>query len=72
MAPVRERGDLADEAPEGRWQRRAGRRETERRRIPKHGKAYVTLVEQMLAERAREHPARRPAGRRSPARSSER
>jgi hypothetical protein len=57
----------------GRWQRRAARREAERRRIPKHGKAYVTLAEQMLAQRAAGAPsaARRrsatPGGVRAPA-----
>jgi hypothetical protein len=45
--------DDAGEAPGGRWQRRALRRAAERRRIPKHGKTYVTLVERMLARRAK-------------------
>ena len=44
--------DEAGDAPAGRWARRAARREAERRRIPKHGKAFVTLAERMLAERA--------------------
>ena len=53
MRRLREHDD-ASEAPGGRWQRRARRYAAERRRIPKHGKTYVTLVERMLAERARE------------------
>jgi hypothetical protein len=52
MARVREQ-ENASEAPGGRWQRRALRHAAERRRLPKHGKTYVDLVERMLAERAR-------------------
>jgi hypothetical protein len=55
MPRIREHGD--GDAPGGRWQRRALRRAAERRRIPKHGKTYVTLVEQMLAQRAKESAA---------------
>jgi hypothetical protein len=35
-----------------RWRRREVRREAERRRIPKHGKSYVKLAQQMIARRA--------------------
>src|SRR5262249_19612636 len=35
-----------------RWQRRAARQEAERGRIPKHGKRYVELAQQMIAKRA--------------------
>jgi hypothetical protein len=52
MRRAREHED-GGETPGGRWQRRALRHAAERRRIPKHGKTYVGLVEQMLAERAR-------------------
>lgn len=52
MPPPREHEENG-EAPSGRWQRRALRHAAERRRIPKHGKTYVNLVEQMLAARAR-------------------
>ncbi len=48
-------GELPGEGgdtPAGRWARRAARREAERRRMPKHGKAFVALAERMLAERA--------------------
>jgi len=64
--------DDAGEAPSGRWQRRARREAAARRRIPKHGKAYVILAEQMLARRAqagqspdapREASTRRPRAR---------
>ncbi|HLH22551.1 MAG TPA: hypothetical protein VK066_08510 [Chloroflexota bacterium] len=54
MPRVREHDREPEEAPGGRWQRRAVRRAAERRRIPKHGKTYVTLVEQMLAQRAKD------------------
>ncbi len=43
-----ESGEVAD----GRWQRRAARHAAERRRMPKHGKGYVTLTRQMIAQRA--------------------
>ena len=48
--------DEQDEQPDqgGRWQRRAARREAERRRMPKHGKAYVDLAQRMIARRATE------------------
>jgi hypothetical protein len=44
--------DGDDDAPAGRWQRRAARHEAERRRMPKHGKGYVTLAQQLIARRA--------------------
>ena len=50
-------GDAASSGPGGRWQRRAARRDTERRRIPKHGKAFVTLAQRMMAQRAAETSA---------------
>lgn len=52
MPRVHEHDDVS-EAPGGRWQRRARRHAAERRRMPKHGKTYVTLVERMLARRAK-------------------
>ena len=47
-------GANENEAVGGRWRRRAARREAERRRMPKRGKAYVELVRRMLARRAAE------------------
>ena len=40
--------------PGEHWQRRAARREAERRRMPKHGKAYVALAQQLIGKRAAE------------------
>ena len=45
----------------GRWQRRARRREAERRRMPKHGKSYADLAQRMIARRAAD-ATRGPAG----------
>jgi hypothetical protein len=73
MRRLRERDD-ASEVPDGRWLRRARRHAAERRRMPKHGKTYVALVERMLARRAKasataasDHEAR-PAAKAPPAR----
>ncbi|HZR97291.1 MAG TPA: hypothetical protein VFE37_01215 [Chloroflexota bacterium] len=57
MRRLRDPDSNGSEAPGGRWQRRARRAAAERRRMPKHGKAYVRLVERMLAKRAEESAA---------------
>jgi hypothetical protein len=66
MRRLREHDD-ASEAPGGRWQRRARRDAAARRRMPTHGKAYVRLVERMLAKRAEASDAA--AGERQPRRA---
>jgi hypothetical protein len=58
--------DDGSEAPGGRWQRRAHRHAAERRRMPKHGKTYVTLVESMLARRAKASAATAARGDKAP------
>jgi hypothetical protein len=76
MAGPRGRGDEPEnsEARDGRWQRRAARHAAERRRMPKHGKAYVALARQMIAQRAasaiEDAPTSAPAGRRRTPRSA--
>ncbi len=67
MPPSSGDADAATEALlAGRWRRRAARQEAARRRVAKHGKAYVALAQAMLARRAAEAaaPARSPARRR--------
>ena len=57
---MRRQGDPdAENTTSARWQRRAARQEAERGRIPKHGKRYVELAQQMIARRASDAAARR-------------
>jgi hypothetical protein len=57
---MRRQGDPeAEHTTSARWQRRAARQEAERGRIPKHGKRYVDLAQQMIAKRASDASARR-------------
>ena len=45
--------ELDDEVEtDEQWVRRTARREAERQRIPKHGRAYTDLAQQMIARRA--------------------
>jgi hypothetical protein len=48
----RERDPDSPSTASARWQRRAARQDAERRRMPKHGKAYVDLAQRMIARRA--------------------
>jgi hypothetical protein len=48
----RQRDSDAESTTSARWQRRAARQDAERGRIPKHGKRYVDLAQQMIARRA--------------------
>jgi hypothetical protein len=51
---VRRERDPEDGAGSARWQRRQARREAAAERMPKHGRAYVSLVDELLARRAAE------------------
>lgn len=76
MAGPLGRGDELEngEARDGRWQRRAARHAAERRRMPKHGKAYVALARRMITQRAasavEDAPPSAPAGQRRAPRSA--
>jgi hypothetical protein len=54
----RQRDSDAESTTSARWQRRAARQDAERGRIPKHGKRYVDLAQQMIAKRASDAAAR--------------
>ena len=66
---MRRQGDPdAEHTTSARWQRRAARQDAERGRIPKHGKRYVDLAQQMIAKRASDAAARRASPADGPAR----